>query len=248
MNQNEKWVAERGLNSYSILTYLQIAYHILGVEEYRDHYMDLAINHGYGMNGMTQPKEVSAPGYPGHQPDDNMAFMNFYHLIRYETDPKLLTMYLHAIQTHWRFERLEKNSFTNFIYAACVKDKTLTTHWESVDLTPPLECYLHAYETLYRYPMDLIEWSMSNAHRSDLMVRDYEKHDTPKVGGRVDGYVYPIDERHETYWDWNCWNLSANYEGKTLRPGFHYLLAYYMGRHHGFIHENVDYSNATDFD
>ena len=71
-------------------------------------------------------------------------FMNDYHLIRYETDPTLLSMYHYAIHTHWRYEKSEKNALTNFVYAACCR-------------------------------------------------------------------------------------------GTRLRPGFHYLLAYYMGRYHGFV-------------
>ena len=42
-------------------------------------------------------------------------------------------------------------------------------------------------------------------------------------------------QRQEIYWDWNYWKLSYDGDGTTLRPGFHYLLAYYMGRFHGFL-------------
>ena len=235
LNRNEEWVAERGLNSYSILTYLTIAHHITGDPKYREAYLELALDHGYGMNGMTQPKDIEGPHSPGHQPDDNMAFMNYYHLIRYETDPKLLSMYYHAIKTHWNFERLERNSFTNFIYAACCRGKTRKDQWGEEDLSPPLSCYEDAIDTLKRYPLDLIEWPISNAHRTDLIpLGDDPGHDAD-TGGRTDGYAFPIDERHETYWDWNPWELSSNDQGTRLRPGFHYLLAYYMGRYHGFV-------------
>ncbi len=236
MNRNPDWCVERGLNCFSILTYLAIAHHITGDPKYRQIYMNLALNHGYGMNGMTQNKWVSGPNSPGHQPDDNMAFMNYYHLIRYETDPKLLSMYHYAIDSHWKYEKLERNSLTNFIYAACTLGKTRRSPWGETDLSPPLECYTGAVDTLQRYPIDLIEWPMSNAHRTDLVVIDDPEHDSG-VGHRVDGYIFPIDERQETYWDWNPWELTSGGDGRTLRPGFHYLLAYYMGRSHGFIAE-----------
>lgn len=51
------------------------------------------------------------------------------------------------------------------------------------------------------------------------------------------GYVYPIDERHEIYWDRNPRVLTYNGSGARLREGVHYVLAYYMGRAHGFISE-----------
>jgi hypothetical protein len=111
LNRNPAWSAERGLNSYSILTYLAIAHHVLGDDpKYRDAYLKLAFEEGYGMNGMTQPKELAGPRDPGHQPDDNMAFMNYYHLIRYETDPQLLSMYQYAIRTHWQLRAIRTQS------------------------------------------------------------------------------------------------------------------------------------------
>ena len=110
LNRNGSWCDERGLNSYSILTYLSIAHHVTGDSRYREVYEQLAHGHGYAMNGMTQPKALPGPDGPGHQPDDNMSFMNYYHLIRYETDPSLLSMYQHAIHQHWKYERLERNA------------------------------------------------------------------------------------------------------------------------------------------
>ena len=234
MNRNAAWCDERGLNSYSILTYLAVAHHITGDARYRQVYEQLAVDHGYGMNGMTQPKALPGPNSHGHQPDDNMAFMNYYHLIRYETDPQLLSMYQHAMRSHWQYEKFERDSLTNFIYAACARGKTRRDQWGEIDLSPPEQCYADAIDTLRRYPLDLIEWPMSNAHRTDLVPFD----DPPTKGGRIDGYAFPIDERHETYWDWDPWSLTSTDNGTRLRPGFHYLLAYYMGLSHGFLVES----------
>jgi hypothetical protein len=237
LNRNEAWVAERGLNSYSILTYLSVAHHITGDPKYRKVYLKLALDHGYGMNGMTQYKGLEGPSSIGHQPDDNMAFMNYYHLIRYETDPKLLSMYHYAIQQHWQFEKLERNAFTNFVYGACCLGKRRRDQWGEVDLSPPAECFEDAVDTLKRYPLDLVEWPMSNAHRIDMAPLGGADRRHAKIGSRIDGYAFPIDERHETYWDWDPWRLTSNGDGCVLRPGFHYLLAYYLGRFHGFVGE-----------
>lgn len=236
LNRNEAWVIERGLNSFSMLTYLSIAHHILGDQKYWDAYMALAIEHGYGMNGMTQPKDIAGPGTFG-QPDDNMAFMNYYHLIRYETDPKLLSMYFFAISRHWSIEKYERNAFENFIYAACCSGKVRRDQWGENDLTPPLSCFEDAIDTLKRYPLDLVDWPMSNAHRIDMVHLPDHVGQSANTGHRVDGYVFPIDERHEVYWDRDPWVLSYDGRGMKLREGFHYLLAYYMGRAHGFITE-----------
>lgn len=44
---------------------------------------------------------------------------------------------------------------------------------------------------------------MSNAHRTDLLPMGEPAGETPEIGGRVDGYAFPVDERRETYWDWD---------------------------------------------
>lgn len=237
LNRNEAWCDERGLNSFSILTYLSIAHHLTGDPRYRQVYLELALDHGYGMNGMTQPKCLPGPDSPGHQPDDNMAFMNYYHLVRYETDPKLLSMYYYAIHTHWQYEKYERNPFANFVYAACCEGKVRTDHWGDTDLSPPPSCYEDAVDTLKRFPLDLIDWSISNAHRTDLaQPRGYPGQE-PGFRTRMDGFAYPIDERHEIYWAFDPWLLTYEGHGTRLREGVPYLLAYYMGLAHGFIAE-----------
>jgi hypothetical protein len=237
LNRNPAWVVERGLNSYSILTYLAITYHITGDPKYRQEYMRLALDQGYGMNGMTQPRDISGPGSHG-QPDDMMAFMNYYHLIRYETDPRLLSMYTHAIRRHWQIERYERHSFENFVYAACCMNKVRTDQWGETVLTPPKENILESIETLKRYPLDLIDWPMSHAHRIDMVpLQDHLGHSPGAAGHGLDDYVFPMDEGHEIYWDRDFYELTNHQNGTVLRYGFHYMLAYYMGLVHGFISE-----------
>lgn len=236
LNRNGDWYAERGLNSFSILTYLSIAQHITGDSKYRDAYLDLALEHGYAMNGMTQPRDLAGVGTVG-QPDDNMAFLNYYHLIRYETDPKLLSMYYRAIHHHWQLEQYERNSFENFVYAACCFGKTRRDNWGELDLTPPRRCFEDAVDTLKRYPLDLVDWPVSNAHRIDVKPLPDHLGQGPNTGQGLDGEVLPIDERHEIQWDRDPWVIAYGGKGTTLREGYHYLLAYYMGRAHGFIGE-----------
>lgn len=237
LNRMPEWVGERGMNSIAILNFLTIAHRITGDDKYRQIYLDLAFEHGYGMNGMSQYKWIPRSLSPGHQPGDNLTFMNYYHLLRYETDPRLLSMYYFAINRHWSFEKYERNSFTNFIYAACCRGKIRRDNWGEVDLSPPPDCYLDAADTLKRYPMELVEWPMSNAHRIDMLPLEGQPRQDAELGSDIDGYAFPIDERHEIYWDWDPWRLSSNSQGNVLRPGFHYLLAYYLGRAHGYLSE-----------
>ncbi len=235
LNRNPEWVMERGLNSNSILTYLSVAHHVTGDPKYRDEYLRLAIDEGYGMNGMTQPKDIAGPGTFG-QGDDYMAFMNYYHLIRYETDPKLLSMYYFAIRRHWEMEQYERNTFANFVYAACCQGKVRSDQWGDSDLSLDRKYFEDAIDTLKRYPLDLIDWPHSNAHRTDMVPLQSHLWQSPgSAGHRVDGYVFPIDERNAINWGRDPWFLSYGGKGTELRDSIHYLVAYYMGLAHEFI-------------
>ncbi len=238
LNQNEDWWFERGLNSMSILAYLQVAYHITGDDGYRKAYRKLIDEHGYGLNVMTSPKIQFGPGSQG-QADDNMAIMNYYHLIRYETDPDLLSMYYNSFYWYWNIEKYERNPFFNFVYAACCNGKERTDHWGTRDLSPGMPWMEMAVDTLKRYPMDLIVWPMSNAHRIDLeFLGDHTRSPGAPLTGaghRNDGLVYPIDENHAVYWGDDPWTLTSGGDGTKLRDPVSYLLAYYLGVVHGFV-------------
>lgn len=240
LNQNEDWWFERGLNSLSILTFLKVAHHITGEERYDAAYYDLIDNHGYAMNLMTSPKIQFGPGSHG-QADDNMAMLNYYHLLRYETNPNLLSMYHNSLYWYWNIEKYERNPFYNFVYAACMLGKTRTDHWGTRELSPPMRWLEMAADTLKRYPIDLVDWPLSNAHRIDLVrLGDHTRdpgNDAIGAGHRNDGLVYPIDENHAVYWGDDPWTLSRSADGTRLRDPVSYLVAYYLGRHHGYLGE-----------
>lgn len=238
LNGGIDWWVERGLNSASILTYLSVAHHITGDPKYRGVFLDLVGKHGYAMNLMSQPKAVLAPGAIG-QADDNMAFMNYYHLVRYETDPKLLNMFQSAALYHWRVERYERNPFFNFAYAACCLGQTRKDAWGTQDLSPYGPWLDDSIDTLKRYPLDLVDWPMSNAHRTDMVPLGDHTRDPDGghrgAGHRVDGHPFRIDENHAIYWGDDPWVLEHNTDGTRLREGVSFLLAYYLGLVHGFI-------------
>ena len=240
INRHGWWWVERGLNSLSVLTYLSVTHHITGDAKYRDAFLELAREHGYAMNGMTQPKVMLSPGAFG-QNDDDMAFMNYYHLLRYETDPALRDMFNYAAYWHWQIEKFERNPFLNTVYAACNLGKVRADQWGAVDLSPPEGWLDDVVFTLKRFPLDLIDWPMSNAHRIDIVpLRQFARGPGPGhigTGYRVDGYTVPIDESHAVESGEDPWVLTRNADGTRLNTGVTFLLAYYMGRFHGFIEE-----------
>jgi hypothetical protein len=238
LNQNQFWWVERGLKSLSILTYLSVTHHITEDKQYRDAFWELAWKHGYAMNGLTQPKAMLSPGAFG-QGDDSMAFMNYYHLLRYETDPALLDMFSYAVYWHWQIEQYERNPLFNMIYAACNRGTKLTDQWGAKDLSPTADWLDNAVFTLKKFPLDLVDWPMSNAHRIDIVpLRQFTRGPGPGhigTGSGVDGYTIPIDENHAVQSGQDPWVLTRKSDGTRLNTGVSFLLAYYMARVHGFI-------------
>ncbi len=238
INQHQYWWVERGLKSLSILAYLSVTHHITGDQKYRDAFLELAVDHGYAMNGLTQPKAMLSPGAFG-QGDDDMAFMNYYHLLRYESDPSLQNMFNYAVFWHWQIEQCERNPLFNMIYAACNRNKARVDQWGTVDLSPPDTWLDDALFTLKRFPLDLVDWPLSNAHRIDIIpLRQFARGPGPGhlgTGRRNDGYTIPIDENHAVMSDQDAWVLTRNSDGTRLNTGVSFLLPYFMGRVHGFI-------------
>lgn len=243
INQDDRWWVERGLKSHSILAYLTVTHHITGDQKYRDAFLQLADDYGYAMNGLSQPKAMLSPGAFG-QGDDDMAFMNYYHLLRYETDPRLQNIFRYAVYWHWQIEQYERNPLFNVIYAACNLGRQRNDQWGSADLSPTDGWLDDTLFTLQRFPLDLIDWPMSNAHRLDVVpLRQFARGPGPGhigTGGRVDGYTFPIDENHAVQSDHDAWVLTRRTDGTRLHTGVSFLLPYYMARVHGFIADDVE--------
>jgi hypothetical protein len=240
INGDPDWWAERGLNSLSLLTYLTITHHVTGEQKYRDIFDDLVKNHHYALNGMVAPKLQAGPG-SYVQFDDKMAFMNYYHLIRYEKDPEVLRMFQNSIFYYWQIEQYERNPFFNFVYAACCLGQGMQTQWGVTDLSPTGKWLEDSVDTLKRFPLDLVMWPMENSHRIDILPLPSHVREPGQAEGkgyRVDNYVIPIDERNSLSLSEDTWNLDdKGGNGKWLDEGGPFLLSYYLGLYHGFITE-----------
>ncbi|HAX44057.1 MAG TPA: hypothetical protein PLF84_17065 [Bryobacteraceae bacterium] len=238
LNFDSTWFEERGLNSLSMLTYLRIAHHITGHDRYQQAFQRLVREHGYAMNLMV-PKIQSGPG-AGNQSDDEMAFMNYYHLLKYEKDPKIRQMVALSLHRYWQLEAPEMNPFFNFVAAFALKGATYTDAYGTnpMDL-PGAEWLDDSVETLRRIPLDRVNWSYRNSHRLDITpLEDHKRENGGKgAGHRPNGKVIPYDEQFVQHWNHDPWRLDFNGQGRTLATGAVYLLPYYMGLYHGFIRE-----------
>jgi hypothetical protein len=236
LNQNSMFWSGRGLNSLSILSYLKVAAHMTGDLKYQRAYDLLVRRYDYATNAMVAKISVG-PG-SGNQSDDEMAFMSFYDLLKYETNPDLVQKYALALANYWAIERPELNPFFNFVAAASLTDKSFTSPFRTADLTPKGAWLDESIDSLRRLPLDRIDWHHVNRYRTDIVpVRAFSSEDDERSGSgyRRNRKVVPVDERSFEFWNHNPYRLDTGGGGRTLGDGAVFLLPYYMGLYERYI-------------
>lgn len=239
LNHDPRRLPERGLNSLSMLSYLAVAEHITGDPQYGAASRRLQEEHAYLANA-TVPKLQRGAG-SGNQSDDEMAFMNYYTLIKYTKDKSLRQQMLVSFYNYWVLEFPEMNPFFNFAYAACALGQDFTDAWGTYGLDPWDGWLEDGIATLKGFPLDRINWAHKNSQRLDIAPLSRVASadlvgpaDTGR-GYRVNGKVLPVEERHFNHWNHDPWRLDTGGNGHSLGSGAVFLLPYYMGLYHGFI-------------
>ena len=263
INDDQEWWEERGLNSLSYLTYLRIAEHMADDDASKERYAQTARtlieDHAYAAN-LRNPKVQSGPG-TGNQSDDEMAFMNYYHLLKYERDEALRSVVAHSLRRYWQLLQPERNPLFDFIHAVAIDGASYRDAFDDETYRRddfPLD---DAIESLVLYPLDRFDWGLSNSHRLDIVLlrepvgRELAPHanqsERPSSGARMaqddrgarghllDGRVLPIDERFVNHWNHDPWRLDHGGQGRYLADGASFLLPYYLGLFHGLIEETT---------
>jgi hypothetical protein len=218
------------------LSYLKTAEHITGEKRYAASARRLIEQHSYDANVLI-PKTNAGPG-SGNQSDDEMAFMCFYNLLRYERDPRLRSVYGWALRQRWEIERFELNPLFNFIAASSLAGIEFDNAFRRRPLRLTGDWLIESLDTLSRYPLDRVNWRMTNSHRKDIVrLPAYAGGAGGQRGHRRDGRVLPIDERFVDHWNHDPWQLDQGGDGRSLADGSSFLLPYYMGRYHKFVSE-----------
>jgi hypothetical protein len=227
LNRDRDWWEERGLNSLSILTYLKVAHHVTGDAKYHAAFTKLIEEHGYAQNAMYAKADTAIGG--GNQSDDEMAFMNYYNLVRYEQDPQRRQMWARSLSDYWRHERAEMNPFFHYVAEATLKNEIFQDNGAPMPLGLRGAALPDALDTLRRYPLDLVNWRHENSHRHDLMWL------APGRAVRRNGKVLPADERYFSHWNHDPYRVDSGGDGRTLACATPFLLGYYLGLYHGFV-------------
>lgn len=213
LNVKPNWMYEQGINSLQILAFLKAGFHVTGDTKFEAAFQNLVKNHHY-IENMIQQK-MYGPLDVNHS-DDELAFLPYYTLFRYATDPELLPFYKKSIQRSWNVEQADRIPIWNIIASASLKK----------------DCDLNtALEELQLIPMDLVGWTMNNSHRWDLPKDQL----TDRFGKPQAVRPVPTPERAISKWNYNTYQYDAGSNGYSEDDGAYFLLPYWMGRFHEFF-------------
>src|SRR5262249_38995815 len=125
--------------------------------------------------------------------------------------------YRKGVDQWWKNIQREANPLWTFIYLMGQPNA-------NVDLSS-------AVWTLYRMPMDTIEYKGENSNRPDMIWAA----GADRFGRREGVNLVPPDERPVMKWNGNPFVVDGGGGAHGEDDGAAFLLPYWMGRYHGFI-------------
>jgi hypothetical protein len=213
--QTEEGKYEAALRSLELLAFLKTAHHITGDAKYAAAYQD-RIQRGYAEH--TRHYRRWPGGGEINFSDDELAYLSYDPLLRYEKDPKLRRIYLDGLRFTWKQIRSERNPLWNYISVASGAGNM----WRSIRS--------ESYRTLERIPTDMIEWTVQNSHRIDVKFTEKDRFNRPQLTDAL-----PPDERPVAKWNSNPYRPDGGNGGAGEDDGAYFLLPYWMGRYHRWV-------------
>jgi hypothetical protein len=202
------------LNSVELLAFLQTAAHLTGKPKYAAEYGKVALEMKYAQVA-TRYKELREEI---NYSDEELAMLSFYCLFRYESNEGLLNRYYRpALDAWWANIQREENPLWMFIYVMGRPQAQLN--------------FAVAANTLYRMPVDTIEWDVKNSNRQDIVMEpqlDRFQHRQAKT-------LLPRDELPVAKWNSNPFDVDGGSGGHGEDDGTAFLLPYWMGRYRRFL-------------
>jgi Two component regulator propeller len=216
LNDDPEHYIENGLNSAQILSFLKVTYYITGHNKFKKHYDYLITEHGYLGNVLLEKKVF--PDANNHS-DNQLGFCALYPLLQLEYDPVGRNTLQRAVRRHYRTINRDGSAF--FYFAAATIDL------DFVDIKS-------AVVNLRQIPTDRRQWSMINSNRKDIVWSPYKtRFNRPQLLN-----ILPADERNWGKWNGNPYYPDGGGDGRYEDDGASWLLAYWMGRYHGFIDDD----------
>ncbi|HEV2479022.1 MAG TPA: glycerophosphodiester phosphodiesterase family protein [Puia sp.] len=222
VNARPEMVGDRKINSSNIIAMLETAWHFTGKPIYRDKAFELMNKYGY-LDNLTRPMSGIGPAPPDadalsrrlsegwNHSDDEMYFLGYWGLYRYAFNDTLRRRFKAAILDHWQAERPEKEGAWDLA--------TAITGTPQFDLDA-------AVWYLQRSPLDMIDWSVTNSHRQDIVPI------APNFRRQTIAEVLPPDELPVSRHNANRFQLDGNGNGHAeYSAGDIWLLPYWLGRY-----------------
>lgn len=205
---------DRGLQALEILSFMKTAAALTGDEKFAAAYGRL-VELGYPEYTVRQRNTPPPPENIAHF-EDQLALWSYWNLLRFEKDPRLRSIYRRSLERSYEVIRIEQNPWFNFVYGALTGN----------------ECEADAAVNHLRgWPLDLVVWSYQNSHRADLQTP--AGYVAPNGGSRA----FPPRETEPLRWDHWTMQADGGTGGRDVVEPSGWLLAYWMGRYHGFILE-----------
>jgi hypothetical protein len=214
------WSDQVGFNALGILAHLKVAIHICGDQKFKDAYRQLIDKWGYAVKAMFAKEMLpNTPGAGVNHSDDEMAWLEYYHLLLYpDDDEHLRWQYRYSATRSMRPEIPERSPFFNFVFAL------QEPQWAHV---------ADGVDTLQRWPLDLRQFETRNSHRDDVIVNPHSsrhRHRTLLEPVR-------IDERVPSKWNHDPYIADGGGDGSHEESGAEWLLPYWMAVYHKLIVE-----------
>lgn len=209
------------LNCLIALSAVKVAHHVTGSERFAEAYRTL-VRRGYPEHAVAARDRWWERVTGVNHSDNNLAFLAYYNLMRYETDPRLSALYQRSLQRAWSVVRREKNPLFTFVYHAV----TPRSEWDVAALDD-------AKDTLTRFG------TMASRYDPEALARGCVSPRLDRLGRRQACAPLPMDERPQVAVEWNQnpARIERGTRDRAAYSGFDYLVAYWLGRAHGFIPE-----------
>lgn len=214
LNNDDKWVFERGINSLELLAFLKVCFHMTGDGKYDALYREFVRRHHYPLNAA---RHKIRDAHICHI-DDNLAFLASMTLLRLENDPAIRALILCGMEDHWQYERVERQPLFCFIHALFTG--------RDADLC-------EGVQSLREMPLDMIHYAMENSKRKGLI------YDTEQTAWFEEPQLLaplPYDERNVHRPDNGGFDLDAPNCNYAQEPTM-FLLPYWLGRYYGLLKE-----------
>ena len=207
LNRDPDWASEKSLNSFELLAFLKLTFHITGNDKYEEAYRHLIEKEGYLDN--TRQLNAKNPAWQIYF-DRTLEGYLFPILLKYEKDPALKAYYGQLIDEWMKHQPSGENLINNLSYALATGKKVNTK--QTIDF-------------LRDAPLDLVDWTIDHTLREDVRIvrspilEEIQISDLP-----------PASERSTVRWDKNPWAAISGDPHQERDPVF-WLWPYWMARY-----------------